>query len=56
MIPSRGYDVQVEAKTNEIYIEKYKLGHENVKDKICKSSLMGNSITQCLTMKQKLAF
>lgn len=56
MFPSLGYDVQVEAKANEIYIEKYKLGHENVKDKICKSSLMGNSITQYFNHEAKTGF
>jgi len=45
MFRSLGYDVQVEAKANEIYIEKYKLGHENEKQY--------NSV---FNMKQKLTF
>lgn len=54
MFRSLGDDVQVEAKANEIYIDKYNLWVRISKDKICKSSLIGNSITQCLTMMQKL--
>ena len=56
MFRSLGHDVQVEAKANEIYMYEYKLGRENGNDKICKSSLIGNSITQCLTKLQKTGF